>query len=251
MQSVLKTLGQIYGNPVDIEYTVNLNEEGEFVVNLLQCRPLYTGEKGSITGIPGLPEKDCFFRLRDSAMGTSEKEKIDVVIQIDAKAYYEYPYALKSQAAEAVGAVNAWYRGKGKKILLMTPGRVGTSSPELGVPVSFAQISGFRGICEVSDSRAGYMPELSYGSHMFQDLVETGIFYCALWGDDRTEYYNEELFAGLEDLFPKICPDRKVLSGMFRVMEPEDLWYWNNEQTGETLCGLLRPETRRTFPDRK
>ena len=20
-------------------------------------------------------------------------------------------------------------------------------------------------------------------------------------------------------------------------MEPEDLWYWNNEQTGETLCG--------------
>ena len=94
-------------------------------------------------------------------MGTSEKEKIDVVIQIDAKAYYEYPYALKSQAAEAVGAVNAWYRGKGKKILLMTPGRVGTSSPELGVPVSFAQISGFRGICEVSDSRAGYMPELS------------------------------------------------------------------------------------------
>ena len=195
MQSVLKTLGQVYGNPVDIEYTVNLNEEGEFVVNLLQCRPLYTGEKGSITGIPGLPEKDCFFRLRDSAMGTS--------------------------------------------------------SPELGVPVSFAQISGFRGICEVSDSRAGYMPELSYGSHMFQDMVETGIFYCALWGDDRTEYYNEELFAGLEDLFPKICPDRKVLSGMFRVMEPEDLWYWNNEQTGETLCGLLRPETRRTFPDRK
>lgn len=251
MQSVLKTLGQVYGNPVDIEYTVNLNEEGEFVVNLLQCRPLYTGEKGSITGIPGLPEKDCFFRLRDSAMGTSEKEKIDVVIQIDAKAYYEYPYALKSQAAEAVGAVNAWYRGKGKKILLMTPGRVGTSSPELGVPVSFAQISGFRGICEVSDSRAGYMPELSYGSHMFQDMVETGIFYCALWGDDRTEYYNEELFAGLEDLFPKICPDRKVLSGMFRVTEPEDLWYWNNEQTGETLCGLLRPETRRTFPDRK
>ena len=95
------------------------------------------------------------------------------------------------------------------------------------------------------------MPELSYGSHMFQDLVEAGIFYCALWGDDRTEYYNEELFAGLEDLFPKICPDRKVLSGMFRVTEPEDLWYWNNGQTGETLCGLLRPETRRTFPDRK
>ncbi len=240
MQNVLKVLDRVYGNPVDIEYTVNLNGEGEFVVNLLQCRPLYTGERGNVTEIPQLLERNQFFRLKDSAMGSSAKEKIDVVIQIDPKEYYEYPYALKPQAAEAVGAVNAWYRGKGKNILFMTPGRVGTSSPELGVPVSFAQISGFRGICEVSDSRAGYMPELSYGSHMFQDLVEAGIFYCALWGDDRTEYYNEELFAGLEDLFPRICPDREELSGMFRVTEPENLWYWNNEQTGETCCGFLR-----------
>ncbi len=238
MQKMLKTLQLVYGNPVDIEYTVNLDEGGEFVVNLLQCRPLYTGQKGIAGEIPVLPEEDTFFCLKDSAMGSSVKERIDVVIQIDAKAYYEYPYALKPGAAEAVGAINAWYRDKGKNILLMSPGRVGTSSPELGVPVSFAQISGFRGICEVSDSRAGYMPELSYGSHMFQDLVEAGIFYCALWGDDRTVRYNGEMFAALENRFPEICPDREELYDMFRVTEPEDLWYWNNEQTGETLCGI-------------
>ncbi len=237
MQKVLKTLDRVYGNPVDIEYTVNLDEQGAFVVNLLQCRPLYTGGRGTATEIPELPEKNVFFRLKDSSVGSSEKVKIDVVVEIDAKAYYEYPYALKPQAAEAVGAVNAYYRGKGKNLLLMTPGRVGTSSPELGVPVSFAQISGFRGICEVSDSRAGYMPELSYGSHMFQDLVEAGIFYCALWGDDRTVTYDRTFLEKLPDFFEKICPDRKELEGMFRVTEPEDLWYWNNEQTGETLCG--------------
>lgn len=237
MQKVLKTLDRVYGNPVDIEYTVNLDEQGVFVVNLLQCRPLYTGGRGTATEIPELPEKNVFFRLKDSSVGSSEKVKIDVVVEIDAKAYYEYPYALKPQAAEAVGAVNAYYREKGKNLLLMTPGRVGTSSPELGVPVSFAQISGFRGICEVSDSRAGYMPELSYGSHMFQDLVEAGIFYCALWGDDRTVTYDRTFLEKLPDFFEKICPDRKELEGMFRVTEPEDLWYWNNEQTGETLCG--------------
>lgn len=237
MQKVLKTLDRVYGNPVDIEYTVNLDEQGAFVVNLLQCRPLYTGGRGTDTEIPELPEKDVFFRLKDSAVGSSEKVKIDVVVEIDAKAYYEYPYALKPRAAETVGAVNAYHREKGKNLLLMTPGRVGTSSPELGVPVSFAQISGFRGICEVSDSRAGYMPELSYGSHMFQDLVEAGIFYCALWGDDRTVKYDRTFFEKLPDLFEKICPDRKELAGMFRVTEPEDLWYWNNEQAGETLCG--------------
>ena len=239
MQKMLKTLGRVYSNPVDIEYTVNLDEQGAFVVNLLQCRPLYTGGRGTVTEIPELSEKNIFFRLKDSAMGNSVKEKIDVVVQIDARAYYEYPYALKPQAAEAVGAINTYYKGKKKHILLMTPGRVGTSSPELGVPVSFAQISGFCGICEVSDNRAGYMPELSYGSHMFQDLVEAGIFYCALWGDERTVKYNEAFFGDLENLFPVICPERKELAEIFRVSEPEDLWYWNNEQTGETVCGIL------------
>ncbi len=239
MKKMLKVLDRVYGNPVDIEYTVNLDEQGEFVVNLLQCRPLYTGGRGTVTEIPELPEKNVFFRLKDSAMGSSVKEKIDVVVQIDARAYYEYPYALKPQAAEAVGAINTYYKGKKKHILLMTPGRVGTSSPELGVPVSFAQISGFCGICEVSDNRAGYMPELSYGSHMFQDLVEAGIFYCALWGDERTVKYNEAFFGDLENLFPAICPERKELAEIFRVSEPEDLWYWNNEQAGETVCGIL------------
>ena len=239
MQKMLKTLGRVYSNPVDIGYTVNLDEQGACVVNLLQCRPLYTGGRGTVTEIPELSEKNIFFRLKDSAMGNSVKEKIDVVVQIDARAYYEYPYALKPQAAEAVGAINTYYKGKKKHILLMTPGRVGTSSPELGVPVSFAQISGFCGICEVSDNRAGYMPELSYGSHMFQDLVEAGIFYCALWGDERTVKYNEAFFGDLENLFPAICPERKELAEIFRVSEPEDLWYWNNEQTGETVCGIL------------
>lgn len=237
MQKILKTLDRVYGNPVDIEYTVNLDGEGAFIMNLLQCRPLYTGGRGSVTEIPKIPKEDTFFRLKDSSMGTSVKKKIDVVVQIDPKAYYEYPYLSKPKAAAAVGAVNAYYRGTGKNVLLMTPGRVGTSSPELGVPVSFAQISGFCGICEVSDNRAGYMPELSYGSHMFQDLVEAGIFYCALWGDARTEWYDREFFDGMPDLFPMICPDREDLFGMFRVTESENLWYWNNEQTGETLAG--------------
>ena len=239
MKKMLKVLDRVYGNPVDIEYTVNLDEQGEFVVNLLQCRPLYTGGRGTVTEIPELPEKNVFFRLKDSAMGSSVKEKIDVVVQIDARAYYEYPYALKPQAAEAVGVINTYYKGKKKHILLMTPGRVGTSSPELGVPVSFAQISGFCGICVVSDNRAGYMPELSYGSHMFQDLVEAGIFYCALWGDERTVQYNEAFFGNLENLFSVICPERKEMAEMVRVSEPEKLWYWNNEQTGETVCGIL------------
>ena len=238
MQKLLKTLEQVYGNPVDIEYTVNIDEEGAFVVNLLQCRPLFTGSRRGKVEIPGLSKKKTFFHLKDSSVGNSLKKQIHVVIQIEPKLYYEYPYGKKHQVAEAVGKINRYYKGSGKNILLMTPGRVGTSSPELGVPVTFADISAVCGICEVSDSRAGYMPELSYGSHMFQDMVEAEIFYSALWEDKRKLAYDPELFAEEENLFPRICPDMEELFPMFRVTEPENLYYWNDVMSGETLCGI-------------
>ena len=238
MQKLLKTLEQVYGNPVDIEYTVNIDEEGAFVVNLLQCRPLFTGSRGGKVEIPGLPKEKTFFHLKDSSVGNSLKKQIHVVIQIEPKLYYEYPYGKKHQVAEAVGKINRYYKGSGKNILLMTPGRVGTSSPELGVPVTFADISAVCGICEVSDSRAGYMPELSYGSHMFQDMVEAEIFYSALWEDKRKLAYDPELFAEEENLFPRICPDMEELFPMFRVTQPEDLYYWNDVMSGETLCQI-------------
>ncbi len=238
MRKLLKTLEQVYGNPVDIEYTVNIDEEGAFVVNLLQCRPLFTGSRGGKVEIPGLPKKKTFFHLKDSSVGNSLKKQIHVVIQIEPKLYYEYPYGKKHQVAEAVGKINRYYKGSGKNILLMTPGRVGTSSPELGVPVTFADISAVCGICEVSDSRAGYMPELSYGSHMFQDMVEAEIFYSALWEDKRKLAYDPELFAEEENLFPRICPDMEELFPMFRVTQPENLYYWNDVMSGETLCGI-------------
>ena len=46
MRSILKTLERVYDNPVDIEYAVNMDKDGSFVVNLLQCRPLYVGGGG-------------------------------------------------------------------------------------------------------------------------------------------------------------------------------------------------------------
>ena len=99
----------------------------------------------------------------------------------------------------------------------MTPGRVGTSSPELGVPVTFRGISNFSAVCEVSDRQAGFMPELSYGSHMFQDLVEARILYGAIYGDQRTRIWNPELFCRQKNLFSEICPGHSELADMIRV----------------------------------
>ena len=90
--------------------------------------------------------------------------------------------------------------------MLFVPGRIGTSSPELGVPVSFAEIHHFCAICEMSDHEVGYMPELSYGSHMFQDLVEAEIFYTAIFDDHKTEYFNKNYFKDEKNILTDILP---------------------------------------------
>ena len=239
MSSHLKTLENVYGTPVDIEYAVNTDESGDFVINLLQCRPLYIGQPGGRVEVPRLPDSQAFFKLQDSSMGLATSTDIDVVIEIDAKAYYEFPYSKKPLAANAVGLINRALKGSGKKVLLLAPGRLGTSSPELGVPVSFADISGFAGVCEVSDDRAGYMPELSYGSHMFQDLVEANIFYCAVWNDKRTVLYNPGLLSGLPNRFLDYCPGMESLAHMFRVTEPEGLHFWLDPVKNKAECGFL------------
>ena len=95
---------------------------------------------------------------------------------------------------------------------------MGTSSPELGVPTSFSDISSFRVICETEETEAGYNPELSYGSHIFQDLVEAGILYTAVFRNEKTQVYAPEKLAGFPDLAEEFDVDR-ALSGIVHVYD--------------------------------
>ena len=241
MQKILKTLERVYQNPVDIEFAVNLAPDGDFVVNLLQCRPLYQNKSGETVDLNALKLQQVFFDISNGVMGASGKRKIDVVVQIDPVLYYRYPYQQKYRTVQAIETINDFYKGTGKNLLLMTPGRVGTSSPELGVPVTFRNISNFSAVCEVSDSRAGYSPELSYGSHMFQDLVEARIFYGAVYEDQRTKIWNPELFRKQKDLFSKICPGYSDLVDMIQVYETQNLYFWLDAISNRGICGVEQP----------
>ena len=97
-------------------------------------------------------------------MGLSSILKLDYILYVDPVAYYQLPYKQKFLVSRAINDINWAFRGKEQTMLLMVPGRIGTSSPELGVPTAFADISEFSMICEISETKAGYMPELSYGS---------------------------------------------------------------------------------------
>ena len=95
-------------------------------------------------------------------MGRSRKQNFDILVYVDPHKYYEYPFTKKASLAKLISAINAYCRNHDKEAMLIVPGRLGTSSPELGIPVVFADISKFSAILEESYSKVGYVPELSF-----------------------------------------------------------------------------------------
>ncbi len=109
-------------------------------------------------------------------------------------------------------------------ILFFTPGRIGTSSPELGVPVVFGDISNFKIICEYAAPEIGFAPDLSYGSHMFQDIVEAEMFYVALMGSkiNGTEELQLQILNHQKSIFTEILPEEKEYEEIIRVYDVSD-----------------------------
>lgn len=206
MRTLLKMLEKEYERPVDVEFAVTSPEEGVWKLNLLQCRPLQTARSEQVR-IPEGVDHEFLFDVRRTSMRRSKEEPIDYIVWVDPQNYYEYPYARKPEVARLISRINQHFEDTDKKLMLLVPGRIGTSSPELGVPVVYAEISQFCAICEVAYSKAGYHPDLSYGSHMFQDMVEADVYYGAINDNSKTRLYRPEMLHKYPETLKDILPD--------------------------------------------
>ncbi|MBE6499726.1 MAG: phosphoenolpyruvate synthase [Methanobrevibacter thaueri] len=237
MKKILNILETAYDYPVDIEYTVNVGEDNSFNVNLLQCRPLQVSINDEDIEMP--EDENVFFHIKESSMGMSRRNKIDTICYVDAHKYYEYPYAQKSSLSRVISDVNAYCKNNDKTAMLIVPGRIGTSSPELGIPVVFADISHFTAILEESYSEVGYMPELSFGSHMFQDLVEAEIYYGALFENEKKIEFNHDMLYDYPNILKDINPNlNDEIYSMVQVVDFDDdkVEFYHDMNRDETMC---------------
>lgn len=218
VRALLKMLETEYGRPVDVEFAVTSPEEGAWKLNLLQCRPLQSAQSEQVK-IPEGVDHELLFDIRRTSMRRSKEERIDYIVWVDPKRYYEYPYQRKVNVARLIGRINHHFEDTSKGLMLLVPGRIGTSSPELGVPVVYAEISQFKAICEVAYSEAGYHPELSYGSHMFQDMVEADVYYGAINDNSKTRLYQPKLLGQYPEVLGSICPDEEELAPMVKLFD--------------------------------
>ena len=219
MRRMLRCIQDEYSYPVDTEFTINISESGEYSIDLLQCRPLQIrkGTSGAMI-IPDIPEEKILLESKGASMGISKASELDLIVYVDPVKYYDMPYKEKNSVARLIGRINWHYRDLKKHMMLIVPGRVGTSSPELGVPTAFSDISAFEIICETEERRAGYNPELSYGSHIFQDLVEAEILYTAVFHSEKTLHFRPEKLRESPDIAEQF-EQGKELSGIVHVYD--------------------------------
>jgi hypothetical protein len=212
MKRMLKCIQMEYEYPVDTEFTINMSENGEYSIDLLQCRPLQLQKTGVTTVMPtDITENNILLESKGASMGIPKTTALDLIVYVDPIKYYNMPYKMKDLVAKLVGKINWKYRDQEKHMMLIVPGRVGTSSPELGVPTAFSDISAYEIICEVEESKAGYNPELSYGSHIFQDLVEAQILYTAIFHNDKTIHYKPEMLEECRDIVGEFDAEGELL----------------------------------------
>jgi len=191
MKNMMNSIEAEYKNPVEIEFTLNFTEGSDYVINLLQCRPVQkSARKGAEYKLLDTQHNRIILESNGHFMGGNVHMPVHWLVFVDAEKYSALSLNDKYNTAKAISMVNKSVRALGKNAVLFGPGRWGTSTPSLGVPIVFADISSFAAICEMEYDAGGLYPELSFGSHFFQDLVENGTFYMALFSEKNESSIN-------------------------------------------------------------
>jgi hypothetical protein len=194
IKSVLSRLAGQYEQPVDIEFAVSMTPEGgipKLTFHLLQCRPQnqWSAESREIQSMPtDLPVQDKIL-LCTRMVPQGRLSQVEYIIYVDSLAYYQLD-TLEShtEVARCIGKLNGALEGK--TFILIGPGRWGSSDPMQGVPVTYADIFNTRALVEVASTKSGFAAEPSYGTHFFQDLVESQIYPLAVYPEEPGDHLN-------------------------------------------------------------
>jgi pyruvate,water dikinase len=219
-ENMLEILDRAYGHPVDTEFTASVDPEGNVKVNLLQCRPLWLPGLSGPVKVPDniLREHTLFKATRVISGGVVSR--IKHIIYIDPRRYAEITsMELKRSVGRVVGRLNAHPRLMKEKFLMMGPGRWGSGNIDLGVNVSYADIDNTAVLVEIAREDSGHIPEVSYGTHFFQDLVEGQIIYLPVYPDDTQTMFNNSFFEGSVNILTELLPKSDDFENVVHVID--------------------------------
>jgi hypothetical protein len=210
---MLQILEGAYGCPIDVEFAF----DGE-ALYIVQCRPQSQRREIAPVVIPSdvPPERKLF--STDRLVSSSDVRDIEYIVYVEPRDYDQIPTAeMKTEVARVVGRLN--HALQESVFILMGPGRWGSNDINLGVRVTYADINHARALVEIARQRDGYTPEVSYGTHFFQDLTEDSIAYVPLYPDDPNIIFNEEFFSQSRNCLVETLPECAEFERWVRVID--------------------------------
>jgi len=221
MKTVLSRLAQGYEQPVDIEFALSLTPRRDKLkidFHLLQCRPQnqLSAESREPQSLPAdVPEQDKIL-LCTQMVPRGRVSPVDYIVYVDPDAYYQLDRQNDhGEVARCIGRLNSALEGQA--FILIGPGRWGSSDPMQGVPVTYADIFNTRALVEVTSNKGGFSSEPSYGTHFFQDLVESKIYPLAVH-PDAGDHLNLDFIRQAENQIPKFIPEQNKASRCIKVI---------------------------------
>jgi hypothetical protein len=224
MRTALQRLEAAYSLPVDVEFTVEIIPEyphPDFKLSVLQCRPLsQRKEQQSVTIPSDILEEDILFTAYE-LIPDGGAEGIRYIVFVDPEAYRFCPLKYKYALGRAISRLNR--RFENESYILMGPGRWGSVNIDLGVQVTYADIHNTKVLIEMAVAHNGQLPELSYGTHFFQDLVEAGIHSLPLHIGEGDSRFNWSFFRESPNLLAALQPEDAELEPYLRVIDVASL----------------------------
>lgn len=209
MRELLQILEEAYSVPVDVEFTANLIDSETVQINVVQCRPFQVNRHNEKVNLPDeVPVDRCLFETSGPVIGLDRQLQLEKIIYVSPAAYARLGQQDRYEVARLIGKLtHSSDHSIPGKIMLLGPGRWGTSTPSLGVPVTFAEMNTVSIVAELALMHDNNIPDVSLGTHFFNDLVEADILYLAVRpGSDGTVFRPDLLLAAenrLSELYPE------------------------------------------------
>ncbi len=221
MRSILNLLEQKYQRPVDTEFAITITKPRSsnpgIKIALLQCRPQSYAKEHDVRLPEDLDEDQIIFCTR-RMVPHGYVSHIEYVLFVPPEGYYALPTAAaRSELGRAIGRLNEILEGK--TFICVGPGRWGTSNPDLGVHIGYADIYNTRALIELAGAEIGPEPEPSFGTHFFQDLVEADIYPLAIFLDDKDVVFKRDFFYNSPNLLPEMAPKDAHLADSLRLIQ--------------------------------
>lgn len=196
------------GFAVEMEFAVDVDEEGTAEFYVLQMRPLVAQRERCDILLDTIGQEKLLCRSK-RVLGNGCIEGLRDIVYVDVEGYDR---GRSAEVASVVAEINERMMNEGRHYVLIGPGRWGSFDPWIGIPVGWHQISWARLIVEVP---ARDLPmEPSQGTHFFHNMTSAGIGYFSLCEESESEFVRWERLREL--------PREEVAPGVWhaRVAEP-------------------------------